>query len=64
MRIPTRSEKGVKEVWHRMKHLGWGTDTYLYRMRLNSGWFPLVNGRSGVQSNRGNAGQGVWKSNA
>ncbi|HEV7718738.1 MAG TPA: Cj0069 family protein [Arsenicitalea sp.] len=56
---------GVKEVLHRTKHLGWGTDTHLYRTasafheefpaRLESAG-PRV-----LKQNRGNAGQGVWK---
>jgi uncharacterized protein DUF6815 len=56
---------GVKEVLHRTKHLGWGSDTRLYRTagefrdafpaRLRSGG-PRV-----IKQNRGNAGQGVWK---
>ena len=56
---------GVKEVLHRTKHLGWGTDTHLYRSfdefrrdfpaRLQSGG-PRV-----LKQNRGNAGQGIWK---
>jgi len=56
---------GVKEVLHRTKRLGWGTDTHLYRTmaefmasfppRLRS-WGPRV-----LKQNRGNAGQGVWK---
>jgi hypothetical protein len=55
---------GVKEVLHRTKHLGWGTDTHLYRtagalrkefpLRLRAG--PRV-----LKQNRGNGGQGVWK---
>jgi len=55
---------GVKEVLYRTKHLGWGTDTHVYRtaeefrdafpMRLRFG--PRV-----LKQNRGNAGQGVWK---
>jgi hypothetical protein len=55
---------GVKEVLHRTKHLGWGTDTHLYRTadefisafpgRLRSG--PRV-----IKQNRGNGGQGIWK---
>jgi hypothetical protein len=56
---------GVKEVLHRTKHLGWGTDTRLYRtpaeFRVN---FPptLASGCPRVlKQNRGNAGQGVWK---
>src|ERR1700732_2724069 len=56
---------GVKEVLHRTKHLGWGTDTHLYRTagtlreefpaRLQS-TDPRV-----LKQNRGNGGQGVWK---
>ena len=56
---------GVKEVIFRTKHLGWGTDTHLYRSaesfrkefvgRLRSGE-PRV-----LKRNRGNGGQGVWK---
>jgi hypothetical protein len=56
---------GVKEVLHRTKHLGWGTDTHLYRtpveFREN---FPVRLAAGGVRvlkQNRGNAGQGVWK---
>ncbi len=56
---------GVKEVLYRTKHLGWGTETRLYRtmgdfvaefpsrLRLNE---PRV-----LKQNRGNGGQGVWK---
>ena len=56
---------GVKEVLHRTRHLGWGTDTYVYRsaavfreefaraLRSN---VPRV-----LKRNRGNGGQGVWK---
>jgi hypothetical protein len=56
---------GVKEVLHRTKQLGWGTDTYLYLTaeefeekfpgRLQSAG-PRV-----LKQNRGNGGQGVWK---
>ena len=56
---------GVKEVLHRTRHLGWGTDTHLYRTagafrdefpsRLRSAG-PRV-----LKQNRGNGGQGVWK---
>jgi hypothetical protein len=58
-------EMGVKEVLYRTKHLGWGTDTHLYRntadfgaefaSRLHAGG-PRV-----LKRNRGNGGQGVWK---
>ena len=56
---------GVKEVLHRTKHIGWGTDTQLYHTvdefhdafpaRLRS------QGSCVIKQNRGNAGQGVWK---
>jgi hypothetical protein len=56
---------GVKQVLYRTKHLGWGTDTHLYRdagafreefpLRLRSAG-PRV-----LKQNRGNGGQGVWK---
>jgi len=56
---------GVKEVLHRTKHIGWGTDTQLYHTvdefhdafpaRLRS------QGSCVLKQNRGNAGQGVWK---
>src|SRR5271168_862193 len=56
---------GVKEVLHRTRHLGWGSDTHLYRTerafraefpsRLRSVG-PLV-----LKQNCGNGGQGVWK---
>jgi hypothetical protein len=56
---------GVKEVLHRTRHLGWGTDTHLYRnvaafreqfpQRLRAA-LPRV-----LKQNRGNGGEGVWK---
>jgi hypothetical protein len=56
---------GVKEVLHRTRHLGWGTDTQLYR---SIGQFRTdcpANLRPGmprvIKRNRGNGGQGVWK---
>ena len=56
---------GVKEVLHRTKQLGWGTDTHLYRTvdRFNEE-FPLrlrLEGPRVLKQNRGNGGQGVWK---
>ncbi len=56
---------GVKEVLHRTKHLGWGTDTHLYRAveALRDG-FPSRLQSTGprvLKQNRGNGGQGVWK---
>jgi hypothetical protein len=56
---------GVKEVLHRTKHLGWGTDTHLYRDRGSLyGEFPARLQTAGprvLKQNRGNGGQGVWK---
>ena len=56
---------GVKEVLHRTKHLGWGTDTRLYRTPAEfRADFPATLASGGprvLKQNRGNAGQGVWK---
>jgi hypothetical protein len=56
---------GVKEVLHRTKHLGWGTDTHLYRTAADfSGVFPSRLQSAGprvLKRNRGNGGQGIWK---
>jgi hypothetical protein len=56
---------GVKEVLHRTKHLGWGTDTHLYRMAADfTGVLPSRLQSAGprvLKQNRGNGGQGVWK---
>jgi hypothetical protein len=56
---------GVKEVLHRTKHLGWGTDTHLYRTAADFiGVFPSRLRSAGprvLKQNRGNGGQGVWK---
>jgi hypothetical protein len=56
---------GVKEVLHRTRHLGWGTDTHLYRTAGEfDRAFPLRLQSAGprvVKQNRGNDGQGVWK---
>lgn len=56
---------GVKEVLYRTKHLGWGTDTHLYRtMDEFASVFPSRLRPSGarvIKQNRGNGGQGVWK---
>jgi hypothetical protein len=56
---------GVKQVLHRTRHLGWGTDTHLY---VNADefrdQFPSRLHAAGprvLKQNRGNAGQGVWK---
>jgi hypothetical protein len=56
---------GVKEVLHRTRHLGWGTDTHLYRSSTTfREAFPQrlqSNGPRVLKQNRGNDGQGVWK---
>lgn len=56
---------GVKEVLYRTKHLGWGTDTHLYRTAAAfRAEFPPRLGEAGprvLKQNRGNGGQGVWK---
>lgn len=56
---------GTKEILHRTKHLGWGTDTHLYRSaEAFREEFPTrlrMEGPRVVKQNRGNAGQGVWK---
>jgi hypothetical protein len=56
---------GVKEVLHRTRHIGWGTDTHLYRSAdAFHDEFPSrlqANGPRVLKQNRGNGGQGVWK---
>src|SRR5215469_401131 len=56
---------GVKEVLYRTKHLGWGSDTHLYRTGAEFGAaFPVrlqSSGRRVIKQNRGNDGLGVWK---
>jgi len=56
---------GVKEVLYRTKHLGWGSDTHLYRTIAEFGAaFPVRLRSSGprvIKQNRGNDGLGVWK---
>jgi hypothetical protein len=56
---------GVKEVLHRTKRLGWGTDTHLYRDAAEfHAAFPSRLRSAGprvLKQNRGNGGQGVWK---
>ncbi len=56
---------GTKEILHKTKHLGWGTDTQLYRTAEEfRDAFPSALGSSGprvLKQNRGNGGQGVWK---
>jgi hypothetical protein len=56
---------GTKEVLHRTRHLGWGTDTQLYRTATEFDVeFPVRLRSAGprvLKQNRGNGGQGVWK---
>jgi hypothetical protein len=56
---------GVKEVLHRTRHLGWGTDTHLYRTAAEFDQaFPSRLQSAGprvLKQNRGNGGEGVWK---
>ena len=56
---------GVKEVLHRTRHLGWGTDTRLYRSAEEfRGDFPVqlrLAAPRVIKQNRGNGGEGVWK---
>lgn len=56
---------GTKEVLYQTKHLGWGTDTHLYRTtEAFSAAFRTCLRSAGprvVKQNRGNGGQGVWK---
>ena len=56
---------GVKEVLHRTKHLGWGTDTRLYRtpaeFRVEFPTSLASGGPRVLKQNRGNAGQGIWR---
>jgi hypothetical protein len=56
---------GVKEVLHRTRQLGWGTDTHLYRTATDFGVAFPPRLRSAeprvLKRNRGNGGQGVWK---
>jgi hypothetical protein len=56
---------GVKEVLHRTRQLGWGTDTHLYRTAADFGVAFPPRLRSAeprvLKRNRGNGGQGVWK---
>ena len=55
---------GVKEVLYSTRHLGWGTDTNLYRTPAEfDERFPslVAAGSRVLKQNRGNGGQGVWK---
>ena len=57
---------GVKEMLYRTRHLGWGSDTRLHRnVDEFRATFPTVLREAGprvLKQNRGNGGQGVWKS--
>ena len=58
---------GVKEVLHRTRHLGWGTDTHLYRTPVESvpgelsGAACVRQARECSSKIAAMAGQGVWK---
>jgi hypothetical protein len=56
---------GVKQVLYTTRHLGWGTDTHLYRAAgAFRDEFPARLQTAGprvLKQNRGNGGQGVWK---
>jgi hypothetical protein len=56
---------GVKEMLYHTRHLGWGSDTRLYRSQAEfRAGFPAalrVAGPRVLKQNRGNGGQGVWK---
>lgn len=56
---------GVKEVLHRTRTLGWGTDTHLYETpdAFEALFPPRLAGPAArvLKQNRGNGGIGVWK---
>jgi hypothetical protein len=56
---------GVKEVLHRTRDFGWGTDTHVYRssgaLRAELPSRLRESGPRVLKRNRGNGGQGVWK---
>jgi hypothetical protein len=56
---------GTKEILYSTRHLGWGTDTRLYRTAAEfQATFPStlqVSGPRVLKQQRGNGGQGVWK---
>src|SRR5690242_6181201 len=56
-------EMGVKEVLYRTKHLGWGTDTYIYRSapEFREAFPARLQTVRVLKQNRGNGVQGVWK---
>src|ERR1700733_15071557 len=55
---------GTKEVLFRTRHLGWGTETFLYRtldeLKVELP-LRLVSGPRVLKQNRGNGGIGTWK---
>jgi hypothetical protein len=55
---------GVKKVLYRTKHLGWGTDTHVYRNAASfRESFPerlRMAGARVIKQNRSNGGEGVW----
>jgi hypothetical protein len=56
---------GAKEILYRTRHLGWGTDTHLYRSAATfheefSRRLQLAAPRV-LKQNRGNGGEGVWR---
>jgi hypothetical protein len=59
------AKMGVKDVLHRTRDLGWGTDTQLYdTVDVFETQFPAVLARAGprvLKQNRGTGGIGVWK---
>ncbi len=61
----TIEKMGTKEVLHRTRSMGWGTDTYLYATKAEFRQaFPAVlraSRRRVLKQNRGNGGIGVWK---
>ncbi|MEY9403655.1 hypothetical protein ABIF79_010030 [Bradyrhizobium japonicum] len=55
---------GTKEVLHRTRSMGWGSDTALYQTaEAMCAGLParLAAGPRVIKRNRGNGGQGVWK---
>jgi hypothetical protein len=56
---------GTKEILYQTRHMGWGTETYLYHSLADmSEQLPmrLRNGQARVlKQNRGHSGLGVWK---
>lgn len=59
------AKMGVKEILHRTRDLGWGTDTHIYRSAgAFRDEFPARLRETGprvLKRNRGNGGQGIWK---